>query len=84
MERVNVVGKRNVSFTDRNGTGNVISGVSFFITFTKEDVEGLMTDKLFLSAGRMSGVGYVPKVGDCVEVIYDRYGKVIGFNPVKA
>lgn len=68
-----LVGYRRSAFTAKD-TGERIVGYNLYMTGKDEDVEGLMTDRVFLSDRKLDG--YIPRVGDQLEVIYNRYGKV--------
>lgn len=68
-----LVGYRRSAFTAKD-TGERISGYNLFLTGEDEKVEGVVTDRVFLSDARMNG--YLPRVGDDLEIIYNRYGKV--------
>lgn len=68
-----LVGYRRSAFTAQD-TGERISGYNLYLEEQDENVEGVRTDRVFLSDKKMNG--YIPRVGDQLEVVYNRYGKV--------
>ena len=67
-----VIGKKPVSFTAKDG--KEITGTTYYLGYETDGVEGMATDKVFISAAKM------PKddiaVGSEVDVLFNRYGKV--------
>lgn len=80
MERMQIVGRRNVRFQDDDG--RQVEGISFYYVMDDERVEGQMTGKFFVGSRRVAGLEYVPSPGDDVVVSYDRYGKPSDFKLV--
>lgn len=78
MERIEVVGMRNVDFTDNKGRH--VDGTSIYYLIEDTGVTGKMTGKLFISRDRKINTNYFPAVGDVVAVSYDRYGKPVDFE----
>lgn len=77
-----IIGYRNVNFKGQDG--NDVTGVSFYLTAPiTENGEGLTTEKVFLSTAKVAQNGYRPKIGDKVEIQYNRYGKVAAIVQVK-
>lgn len=74
MEVMTIVGYRDMSFKGNDGSD--VTGRQFFFTMKDPQVQGEMAGKFFLSAAALSHIGYIPGVGDEVEVYYNRYGKV--------
>lgn len=68
-----VMGKKNVNFTAQD-TGAVISGITFYLAFADDKIEGYGTENVFVSSTKMSGP--IPSIGSHVNVIYNKYGKV--------
>lgn len=66
---------KKYSFTDER-TGALVQGegVNFYVTGTRDNVVGEFCDRIFVSQNKLGG--YVPKVGDRIEIFYNRYGKV--------
>lgn len=78
MEIIEVVGLRNVDFTDSKNRH--VAGTSIYFVIEDEGVVGKMTGKLFISRDRKVNTSYFPAVGDVVAVSYDRYGKPVDFK----
>ena len=81
MDKINVVGLRDVSFKDKK-TGHPVSGTSVFYTTDDEYVTGVAAGKLFVSSYYCERMPYFPAVGDQCFVYYNRYGKPAGFERV--
>lgn len=71
-----IVGIRVVDFADRDG--NQIKGRKIFVTSQDDNVDGLLTDSFFLSAGSFGGISL--KVGDIVDIRFNRYGKIASIS----
>ena len=67
-----VLGKRPVSFTAKDG--KEVKGVSLYLGYEAEGVEGMATDKVFISTTKLPKNDIV--VGSAVDVRYTKYGKV--------
>lgn len=67
---INIIGCRNVSFTDQN-TGNDIIGKTYYYMYEDSNVSGYASDKFFITA-RIDDPFIV---GRSYEVVYNRYGK---------
>ncbi len=67
-----VLGKRPVSFTAKDG--KEVKGVSLYLGYETEGVEGMAADKVFIPAAKMPKNDIV--VGAEVDVLFNRYGKV--------
>lgn len=80
MEKIEIVGLRDVNFTDDNG--RMVDGTSVFYLTTADGVQGKMSGKLFVSRERRKQLSFFPSVGDTAAVFYDRYGKATDFQPV--
>lgn len=81
MEIIEVVGMREVNFTDDHG--RQVDGTSIYYLIQADGVVGKMAGKLFVSKDRRSGMDYFPSVGEKVMVNYDRYGKPSQFKSIK-
>lgn len=68
-----LVGYKRSAFTAKD-TGERIVGYNLFLVEQQQDVEGVATERVFLSDSKIGG--YVPRVGDQLEIIYNRYGRV--------
>lgn len=67
-----VLGKKPVSFTTNDG--KEITGITLYLGYEAKGVEGMATDKVFVSAAKMPKEPIV--VGSEVDVHFNRYGKV--------
>lgn len=69
-----IVGYKITSFVTKDGTK--ISGITFYVEYKEENnkIYGLCTDKIFLSDNRINGQSFA--VGDKINPVYNRYGKV--------
>lgn len=65
-----IIGRSEVSFTDDKGRD--VRGVSLYVLFPDERVDGQKAEKLFCKQGIADGV----KPGDVVQVNFDMRGKV--------
>lgn len=81
MELIEVVGIRNVDFTDKEGKS--VSGTSVYYLIDADGMDGRVSGKLFVNPQRRKNMSFFPHVGDTVFVNYDRYGKPVEFSPVK-
>lgn len=74
MEIMMVVGKRSVNFTGQDG--NVVNGTNYYVLCTDNYTEGQKSDKIFVSDNLARNLSYLPKVGDEIQVDFNRWGKV--------
>lgn len=79
MDIINIVGTRGTSFTGSDG--RQVNGCSFFYTMHDQHVTGLSTGKCFISEAKLDTLSVFPHVGDTVQVLYNRYGKIDDFLP---
>lgn len=77
-----IVGVAPVEFTTDDG--KAISGKTIYYTepLEPEHGQGSFAGKLFLSSARLAALDYAPAVGQEVELLYDRKGKVKAVNVV--
>ena len=68
-----VVGYKRADFKPKDSDSE-IKGINLFVTYKRNDVQGDACERLFVSDNRAGT--YLPKVGDEVEIVYNRYGKV--------
>ena len=68
-----VVGFKVSSFKAPD-TGAQINGYNLYLTEERDGVTGVSVERAFLSDRKMAG--YVPQLGDHLELVYNRYGKV--------
>lgn len=82
MDKTHIVGVEKVKFTGSDGTE--ISGITLYYTEALDPTRGTgqFAGKLFLTTARLAALDYKPAVGQTVEVLYDRRGKVKAVNVV--
>ena len=68
------VGIRSVEF--QGSDGNQVNGLNIFATYEDPQIEGMGVDKFFIASSRMPKLSFIPAVGACFEVIFNRYGKI--------
>lgn len=73
-----IIGVRPSSF--KGNDGQEVKGVNFYFTYPLDQGEGHGADRVYLTETRLSQTGYTPKVGDEVEVVYNRFGKCSEFR----
>ena len=66
-----VIGYRRADF--RTDDGQQIEGWTIYLTEQRQGVEGLATERTFLSTRKSA---YQPQLGDELQVYYNKYGKV--------
>lgn len=74
-----IVGLKHSKWTPQD-SGREISGYSLFMTEEREDVDGLAVERAFITDAKLKG--YTPALGDVVNLIYNRFGKVDGVRLV--
>ncbi len=81
MKVLKVIGVRNMSFADRNDSEKKVSGVKVYCSRPVEDGQGEFyypDDAFFLSdwmiINRLHSI--VPRVGDMIDIRYNRQGKI--------
>ena len=75
-----IVGLRHSKWTPKDGNRE-ISGYSLHLTEDREDVNGLAVERAFVQDSKLGD--YVPALGDVVNLIYNRFGKVDGIRLVR-
>lgn len=70
MAKVLGFSHKHLSFDD----GRSCDGFFLYLGDQRRDVEGLATERVFLSDAKADG--YKPSVGDELKVYYNRFGKV--------
>lgn len=74
------IGIRNVDF--KGSDGNQVSGLNLFLSYEDKNVTGVATEKVFIPSGRVQQLSFVPSVGSCCELFYNKYGKVADIGAV--
>lgn len=73
MEKWTIIGFRKVDFKDDH-TGKSITGYSLFVSRPGgSSMVGDEAQKIFISDQKIS---YVPQLGDEIQLVYNKYGKV--------
>lgn len=67
-----VTGIKKVDYVSKK-TGRPVQGFSLWLSYERKDVEGTACDEVYVSNERISDV---PKLGDMVDVYYNRFGSV--------
>lgn len=75
-----IIGIRASTFTGDNKTE--ISGKNIYLTYPLEQGEGLGSERVFITDAKLNKWPYQPKVGDEVNVFYNRYGRCDGMSKV--
>lgn len=75
-----IVGFQKVTGTNKQGLP--YSGVRMFVTEQRNNVQGLATDDVYVG-DQFLPVGVVFNVGDEVDFVYNKFGRVQGVNLVK-
>lgn len=74
-----VLGIKKVNF--QADDGRTIDGVTLYGSYDADGVDGVATDKAFVSSDKFNGVEV--KVGDKVELLYNKYGKVAAIRHLR-
>ena len=73
--------QRNVTF---KFDGNVFTGINLYCALERDGVEGHVTEKHFVNSSKECfGLANSLKVGDQVNIYYNRYGKIDAIVPIK-
>lgn len=72
MSNYKVIGVKNVDYVSRR-SGRPVKGYSLYLTYERNDVDGLACEDVYVSTERINDVPYV---GDLCSVYYNRYGSV--------
>ena len=67
-----IVGVRKVEYTAKDGAQ--VKGYTVHATYTEKGTDGLCCDNFFVSEKKADG--WVPEVGETVELMYNKYGKI--------
>ncbi len=78
-----ILGYKRSNFTSNQGT--LVTGIKIYASYplTGEDADGLGVDSLYMTDDKLAKCGYVPHVGDEVQVTYNRYGKPAAIIPAR-
>lgn len=72
-----IIGISNTSFTPKDST-TPIEGTTFYTTepIDSKNGAGSKGDKFFLTRAKLSALDFTPAIGQEVEVLYNKFGKV--------
>lgn len=81
-ESYTVAGIQYINFKGKDS--EMVRGKKFFLSkaIDPKQGEGVEFVGAFFSDSRLASMAYKPAVGDTVEVLYNRYGKVYLLRPV--
>lgn len=78
-----IIGVKLTSFTTKDGTK--VTGYNVYITEERDDVDGLVADRVFMSDRVCNRSCFTPHVGDIIETLgYNKFGRlslVIPYRP---
>lgn len=70
-----IIGVKLTSFTNKDGTQ--VTGYNVYTTEERDDVDGLATDRVFVSDRVCNRSNFTPHVGDVVrDFAYTRFGSL--------
>ena len=75
---VKIIGIRPSSFKGDNG--EEVSGKNFYYVYALDKGEGHGAERVYLTDAKLSQLDFAPKVGDEVEIEFNRWGKCSGFR----
>lgn len=71
-----IVGIEEVAFTGKDGTEVRGKRIHFTEAIAADRGVGEAGDKIFLSAAKLAALEFAPTVGQHIEVLYDKNGRV--------
>lgn len=74
-----LVGIRGVSF--KGSDGGKVEGTNLFLTYEDEGIEGVGTERVFLTSKRFNALSFVPELGGRCRLMYNKYGKIADIVP---
>lgn len=78
-----IIGVKLTSFTTKDGTK--VTGYNVYTTEERDDVDGLVADRVFMSDRVCNRSCFTPHVGDIIETLgYNKFGRlslVIPYRP---
>ena len=77
-----IVGLSRTSFTGQDGTPVEVK--TFFVTepIDPKRGEGVSAERFFLSRAKLAALDFSPEVGQVVDVLYNRFGRVTSLSLV--
>lgn len=77
---ISVVGIRKKTFNFNDG--NSVSGLDLHLLVDDVNVSGQAVERVFVSDQKLGS--YAPSIGDCIDIRYNRFGKVQSVELVTA
>lgn len=77
-----ICGIENVAFVGKDGTEVRGKRIHFTEAIAADRGVGEAGDKIFLSAAKLAALEFAPTVGQHIEVLYDKNGRVKAVNVV--
>lgn len=74
-----VIGFSERSFTSKD-TGALIEGMYIYVSYENTRTTGSACDRLYITRKHLDESGYYPSLGDDIEPLYNRYGKITGIR----
>ena len=70
-----VIGYKRSDFVTKDGVS--VTGLNIYLTYaaTGTDAEGVVAERVYVSDAKLAKSGYKPRVGDEVNIMYNRFGK---------
>lgn len=68
-----IIGVEDRTYTFDEGK-TVVSGKNIYMTTQRDKVTGYACERVFVSSNKLGD--YVPRPGDYIDVLYNRFGKV--------
>lgn len=78
-----VIGIEEIHFTGKNGDEVHGKRVHFTDNIDADRGVGEAADKVFLSAAKLAALDFAPAVGQDIDILYDRYGRVKAIRVVE-
>ena len=78
-----IIGIKSSSFVSERD-GATINGVNLYVTYPMagEGAQGMACEPLYLTDNRLAQCRYPPRLGDEINISYNRYGKPAAIFPV--
>lgn len=68
-----LVGYQDVNYTSKK-TGKQVDGYNLAVAFEKNGYEGMAVDSVYISKELARKTGYVPVVGQNIDIRYEKFG----------
>lgn len=75
-----IIGFAENSFTAKDGT--LVNGMNIYCSYESDRISGVGCERIYVPMSRLEKGGYYPSLGDSIEVMYNKYGKVVGIRPL--